>query len=185
MTHNSGETCEHLTVIWPSDSFCSVHIVNWWHFLYMGRGGRERERGETCTNFAENNQCHGTTSSQLDDQAPNICAFLQQKRLRCPCSCHKNTQEKWFIAPLILPSALDGGEWSASWISHFTPRNNPLVSIEQEGGWATKPFLLLVKWQTFDPGGIWTPDHPACSLITTLTMLSWLLSPCYNLSKFV
>jgi hypothetical protein len=42
-------------------------------------------------------------------------------------------------APHILTLILDGGEWSASCPSCFTPREQPLVPTGQEAGWAPEP----------------------------------------------
>jgi len=61
-------------------------------------------------------------------------------------------------------SVLDGGEWSASYPSKCTPREVP-SHTHWIACWAGKNLV---------PTGIWTPDHPACSLVTILTMLSWL-----------
>jgi hypothetical protein len=38
-----------------------------------------------------------------------------------------------------LTSALDGGDWSASCPSRFTPWKELLVRIGQEAGWAPEP----------------------------------------------
>jgi hypothetical protein len=44
---------------------------------------------------------------------------------------------------------------------------SPLKSTEQVAGWAPDKHLVHA--------GILTPDHPACSLVTILTTLSWSL----------
>jgi hypothetical protein len=78
------------------------------------------------------------------------------------------------VAPLILGP---GAKW---WrVVNTTPR--PLyprertpVPVEQETGWA--PNLVWRREIFLNPAGIWTPDRPARSPATMLTMLSQLLS---------
>jgi len=43
-------------------------------------------------------------------------------------------------APLIVTSALDGGELSASRPGCFTPWKEPLLPTGLEAGWAPEPF---------------------------------------------
>jgi hypothetical protein len=74
-------------------------------------------------------------------------------------------------------SALDGGEWSASRPSHFTPGKEPPVPNGSEAGWAPEP--VWTRWRrkkshhcTFRE---LNPGRPARSLVSTLTKLSRLL----------
>jgi hypothetical protein len=48
------------------------------------------------------------------------------------------------ISTHSLASALDGGEWSASRPGRFTPREEPLVPIGQEAGWASES--VWTRW---------------------------------------
>jgi len=43
-----------------------------------------------------------------------------------------------------LTLALDGGEWSASWPSHFTPTGKAPTPSGQETGWALEP--VQTQW---------------------------------------
>jgi hypothetical protein len=45
----------------------------------------------------------------------------------------------------FLTLALDGGEWSASHPSHFTPEKRALVPTIKEAGW--NPELVWTWWQ--------------------------------------
>jgi len=45
------------------------------------------------------------------------------------------------IVPPLLTSALDGGEWSASRFSCFTPGKEPSVPTGEEAGWASGSFI--------------------------------------------
>jgi hypothetical protein len=59
----------------------------------------------------------------------------------------------------FLTLALDGGEWSASCSPRFTPGKRPLVSIEQEAGWAPEPVSTQRLEEKFSaPVGDRTPD---------------------------
>jgi hypothetical protein len=49
------------------------------------------------------------------------------------------------IAPPCLTSELDGGEWSASCLCHFTPGKEPQVPVAEEAGWAPK--LVWTLWR--------------------------------------
>jgi hypothetical protein len=78
--------------------------------------------------------------------------------------------------PRILTSALDGGEWSASRPSHIaTGKRAP--GIQWIGSWVGPRAGLdtvLERKIPRHPAGTRTPDHPAHSLHTILTELSWL-----------
>jgi hypothetical protein len=56
--------------------------------------------------------------------------------------------------------ALGGGGWSAPCPGHFTPRKDPVPSV-QEAGWASGPVWTCAKNLT--PTGIRSPDRPARS----------------------
>jgi hypothetical protein len=43
------------------------------------------------------------------------------------------------MAPRILTSMLDGGEWSASRPCHLTPGDRATVLIGLQAGWAPEP----------------------------------------------
>jgi hypothetical protein len=49
-------------------------------------------------------------------------------------SCHEGVWESGCLAPPFLASAVDGGEWSASRPSHFTPGKNA-PGTHWLGGW--------------------------------------------------
>jgi hypothetical protein len=49
------------------------------------------------------------------------------------------------IAPTLLTSALDGGEWLVSRLGRFTPGERALVSIGYEAEWA--PELAWALWR--------------------------------------
>jgi hypothetical protein len=57
---------------------------------------------------------------------------------------HKNNGTErhfMFVGPLFLTSALDGGEWSASYPCHFTPKERS-CSAHWIGGWVGHRFGL-------------------------------------------
>jgi hypothetical protein len=62
------------------------------------------------------------------------------------------------IAPPLLTSALDGGEWSPSRPGHFTSEETvPPVPIGQEAGWAPEPvWTLWSREKSFDSAGYQT-----------------------------
>jgi len=60
--------------------------------------------------------------------------------------------ERRYSSSHSLTSTLDGGEWSASHPGCFTSRENPLVPIGWEAGWAPEPLLVRKK----APLIIWT-----------------------------
>jgi hypothetical protein len=49
------------------------------------------------------------------------------------------------IAPSFLTSALDGGEWSASRPSPFTPGKRSPVTIESEAVWAPEQVWIKLR----------------------------------------
>ena len=55
------------------------------------------------------------------------------------------------VAPLILISALDGGEQSALHSSHFTIGEEAPVPIQQEAGWAPQPVWPFWGGNLFAP----------------------------------
>jgi hypothetical protein len=79
------------------------------------------------------------------------------------------------VAPPFLGLALDGGEWSSSCSCHFTPRETA-PGTHCRGGWVgpTSGLDIMEKrnLQGIKPQLL---SHPACSLVTMLTELSWLL----------
>ena len=73
----------------------------------------------------------------------------------------------------FLTSALDGDEWSTSRRGRFTPGEIALVTIEWKAGWATMPvwtFCRTAKSVSFPRRFL---GHPAHSLVTIQTELSW------------
>lgn len=67
------------------------------------------------------------------------------------------------IAPLILTSVLDGGEWSTSVLGRFTPGKATVHTI-QEAGWAPRPILKVVENRKYlGPTAVQTPNHPVCT----------------------
>ena len=50
------------------------------------------------------------------------------------------------VAPLILLSAVEGGEQSASHSSHFMIGEEAPVPIQQEAGWAPQPVWTIFFW---------------------------------------
>jgi hypothetical protein len=52
------------------------------------------------------------------------------------------------------------GGWSAPRPGCFTPRKDPVPTV-QEAGWAPGPVCTRAK--NLAPNGIWSPDHPARS----------------------
>jgi hypothetical protein len=72
----------------------------------------------------------------------------------------------------LLTLVTDGGEWSTSSPSHFSPEREPWYSLNRrlygshsKNGWFWNEKDLV-------PTRIWTPNRLACSLITTPTTLS-------------
>jgi hypothetical protein len=61
------------------------------------------------------------------------------------------------IAPPILTSALDGGEWLASRPGRFTLKEGPPVPIRWEAEWGTEPIWKLWREKSFTTTGIRTP----------------------------
>jgi hypothetical protein len=58
------------------------------------------------------------------------------------------------IAPLVLTSALDGGEWSASRLGRFTPRERS-PSTHWIGGWVGSRAVLDVVVKRKIPSHCW------------------------------
>ena len=74
---------------------------------------------------------------------------------------------------LFLSSALRESKWSISHPVHFAPRERAPVNTEQEAEWGQElVWGFLRKYLAVTE--IWTLHHPAESLLTTLTMLSWI-----------
>jgi hypothetical protein len=86
------------------------------------------------------------------------------------------------IAPGILTTALDVGEWSASRPGLFNPWQRDHV-IHWIGGWVGPSTGLdaVAKRNIPWPFRESNPSRPACSLVTILTELSRLLCQCYIL----
>jgi hypothetical protein len=48
-----------------------------------------------------------------------------------------------------LTLAIDGGEWSASCLSCFTPRTESQVPVIQAAGWAPEPLFTLWRREEY------------------------------------
>jgi hypothetical protein len=76
----------------------------------------------------------------------------------------------------FLASALDGGEWSASWSGHFSSAERALFT-HRTGGWLDRRAGLdavearKLSWSDGNRG--WFFDLLVRSLVTLLTELSW------------
>ena len=68
----------------------------------------------------------------------------------------------------FVTAAPNGGEWSASRLGHFNPREVAQFHTDYETGWAPEPVRTFRREQSLDPTGIGTPYRPARSLVTTL-----------------
>jgi hypothetical protein len=55
----------------------------------------------------------------------------------------KTYQEVEVQLHTLIAAALGGGEWSASGLSHFISRKEPLILIVQEAGWVIKLVWML------------------------------------------
>jgi hypothetical protein len=78
-------------------------------------------------------------------------------------SRYRSNWPRWWIEVQLYPfltSALEGGGWSASRPSRFTPGKDP-VPIAHEAGWV--PGSLWTCAKNFAPTEIRSPDRPACS----------------------
>ena len=70
------------------------------------------------------------------------------------------------------------------WMVNFTPqmlppRERTLVPTEQETGWTPEPvWTFPEKKKYLTPTGIWTPNRPARSLVTTSNTLRYDVNKC-------
>jgi len=71
----------------------------------------------------------------------------------------------------FLASALDGGEWSASHISHFPHGNNPWYPLYRRLGGPQSQSGCSGEKKNPSPSWESNPGHPAHSLITILAEL--------------
>jgi hypothetical protein len=67
--------------------------------------------------------------------------------------------ERRYSSYSLTPSALDGGEWSASGqTALLPPGKGPPVPIGQEAGWAPEPvWAQRIEEKSFAPAGDRTP----------------------------
>ena len=87
----------------------------------------------------------------------------------------------------FLNLAYGAHKWSALCPGCLTPKEEPLIPSQQEAGWASQPVSVHCKKEKlFLLLGI-KPRflcHPACSLVTILTTLSWFKISSQQISKY-
>jgi hypothetical protein len=70
----------------------------------------------------------------------------------------------------VLTLVLDGGEWSASCPSPFTPgERGPHYPLDRRLGGPRAGLNVVAKRRIFAPCQELNPSHPACSIITIQT----------------
>jgi hypothetical protein len=61
------------------------------------------------------------------------------------CFTNYNAKKKYWKNGCIIPRILNlGGEWSASRLGRFKPRENSPVPIGDEAGWTPRHFYFLI-----------------------------------------
>jgi hypothetical protein len=89
-----------------------------------------------------------------------------------PCPPHEGMDE---VLRSFVACALDKGEWLNSRPGHFMSRMKPPVYWVGVG-WTPVLVSSFWRWEkSLAPTVIWTSDHLACSPITVLNMLRWLM----------
>ena len=79
----------------------------------------------------------------------------------CSTAGHEDQErEERYSSNLSLTSALDGGGWSMPRLGRFTPKNDPVTTV-QKAGWAPRPIWTAVE--NLAPIGTRSPDRPASS----------------------
>jgi hypothetical protein len=96
-----------------------------------------------------------------------------------PTHAMKSHVEVKVLLHSFLTSTLDGGKCSASCPGCISSRKRALSTHWIESWVYSRASLDFCRRnKSFAPAGIWTLDRPGQSLVTILTMLSWLFLPC-------
>lgn len=83
---------------------------------------------------------------QVDNVNTACCYSSFYKRHSCPYPRHQGIWASDIIAPTFSTSALDGGEWSASRLSYYTPGERGTNTHRiRDRGWTSVPVWKLRK----------------------------------------